>query len=754
MLRKMLLGCSALGLAAAFAHPTYAQDAAGVVTSLDEIVVTARQRAESLQDVPLAVTAISGETLESRGVSQARDLFAATPGLYLSQSGQRQNDEQFFLTIRGVGSAPVVEPSVGVFVDGVYMPSLGWTADFLDLERIEILRGPQGALFGRNTEGGAVSIVTRKPGEELRGRAAIEAAGFGSYRATGAVSGPVGERLFAGISAFAASTDGYMRNVTRGEDQDDRERFGGRLILRALPTDAAEILFSVDYLQSEGRFDAFGDAVRNQAVTVVDPQAPAASRGTFLRNHALAGRRYTTYGEYENTVESRNYGAGLTINLEMDAAILTSISGYRGARSSDSYDNDGIATARSTNSALTKQRILSQELRLTSNGDGPLSWIVGAYGFSEKLRQDRISRFYSGVLAGPIAGSGEAFGFTSDNARIKREGVALFAQAAYKLTPELELALGARYAHEKVEQDPNLRVRVQIGPTVVDVANTTAKEKSFEGFSPSASLSYRVTPDLLVYASVATGFKGGGFTKEVPNTPLQNAALSNETSLNYELGLKGDAFDRALTFNAALFRTELKDQQLSTRIELSPGTGIYIPSTLNVGKGHSQGVEIEAVLRPTAELRVAGSLSYTDTQFDDYVASPATATLPQYNRKGQAFPETPKWLASVSAEYVFELAGGATLTPLISWRYVGDKFVGQGNTSIPFVTVEAHDLFDAQIAYAKGPWSLVGFVKNLTDDYYVLNRFQLQPATSAPGAQTYAKPGAPRQFGARLSYEF
>jgi iron complex outermembrane receptor protein len=737
----------------AFTAPASAQDGdAG--RAADEIVVTARQRAEVLQDVPVAVSAISGVALEKAGVTQTRELFASTPGLYFSQTGQRQNDEQFYLTIRGVGSSPVVEPSVGVFVDGVYMPSLGWTADFLDLERVEILRGPQGALFGRNTEGGAVSIVTRKPSAELRGRVSAEVAEFGSWRGSASVSGPLAENLYAGISGFASTTNGYMRNVTRNEHQDNRDRHGGRLMLRAVDVGGFEVLLSGDYMKSKGRFDAFGDAVAGQAITVVDPQAPAAARGTTLVSNPLAGRRYTTYGNDENRVSSENYGAALQIMRDIGPAVLTSITGYRRVRSRDIYDNDAIATASSVNGALTKQRILSQELRLVSDTQGPLSWIAGAYGFKERLDQDRLSQFFSGTTAGPIAGSGNSFGYVSDEATIRRDGLAIFGEVNYDVTEQLELSLGARYSYEKVRQDPNLNVAVQIGAVVVNVANATPRRKAFDGFSPSASLSYKLQPGILVYASAATGFKGGGFTKEVPNTPLQNAALDNETSLNYELGLKADLLDRAVRLNMALFYTKLKDQQLATRIELSPGTGVYIPSTLNVGRGHSQGVEVETVIRPVRPLRITGNLSYTDTRFDDYVASPATATAPAYDRAGQAFPEVPKWLASASVEYAFELGNDLTLVPNVSWRHVGSKYVGQGNASIPFITIDSYDLFDAQLSLSKGPWSVVAFVKNIGDKYYLANRFQNQPATSAPGFLSWGKPGAPRQFGARFSYDF
>ncbi len=731
-------------------------------SQLETITVTARKRAESLEDVPVSVSAYSGETLERRGTTNTKDLFAVTPGLYYSQSGQRQSDEQHFLTIRGVGSSPVVEPSVGIFVDGAYVPSLGWTMDFLDLDRVEVLRGPQGALFGRNTEGGALNIVTRKPDDTFQGKVTASAANFGTYGVNGSIAGPLGNGWFANFAGFGSTTDGYVRNATLAEQEDSRVRFGGRGTLRFFPDADTDIILAVDYFHSNGRYDAYGDAV-NQEFTVVDPQARLASRGTFLSKNPLSGPRYTTFGNSESGENLKNFGATLNAFHVFNGVSLTSITSYRRIRAFDTYDNDGIATATSTNGATEEQSISQEELRLASAGTGSLKWLAGLYLSSDELNQKRLSLFTSGIVAGPIQGDPNPSGFTQDDADITRRGGALFGQLIYSLTTRLDVSVGGRYSYERVRQTPDLNVQVQIPsaappppfkPTIVQVSNTQTQAKDFSGFSPSGSISYKLTPDVLTYALVSKGYKGGGFTREVPNSTLQNAPLENEISLNYEVGSKGEFLNRHVLLNAAVFYTAITNEQLSTRIPLAPGSNVYIPSTQNVGKGHSEGVELEAIVRPVGQLTLNASASFTETRFDTYLAEPATNIAAAYSRAGQAFPEVPKWTGSFIAEYGLTVSGQWTLTPQVSWRYVGGTYVGAGTTALPFLAIPAYNLGDAQLTLSNRVWKIAGYTTNLTDRRYITFPTYLQGALAAPGYQSWARYGAPREYGIRATYQF
>ena len=718
---------------------------------IEEIVVTARHREETLQDVPVAVSAYTGEQLEAQGLSNAQDLFSISPGLYFSQAGQRNSDEQFYLMIRGVGSSPVVEPSVGVFVDGMYMPTLGWTLDFLELERVEVLRGPQGALFGRNTEAGALNVITRKPDEEFRAKATLEAAEFDTYKGGISVSGKLTDNLFAGFTGFYNTTDGYMNNVTRGEDQDEREKVGARLSFRVLPSDSSDILLTLDYTDSSGHFDAFGDADPGLEFRVADPNA---TTGSFVEAHPLAGSDYTTFADADQEFNIRNYGVTLNGSFDVGFATVTSISGYRNVVSKDLHDIDGlpITTGNATNQAKTQQEIFSQEIRLASNSDGPLSWIAGIYGFVETLEQRRLSTLTSGVGAALIAP-----GFVSDNVKIDRDGFAVFGQLDYAITEQLIVTAGLRYSYETVDQFPDLEVDVTVptpaGPFNIGFINDAMQSKSFSGVSPSGSIKYHWNEDVMTYASITTGFKGGGFTKVVPNTPAQNQAVDNETSLNYEIGIKADLLDNRLRINASIFRSELEDQQLNTRVEVAPG--VFAPTTTNAGEGLAQGFELEAMARPVDELLIRASVAYVDTEFEEYIAIAPGGGQITYDRSGQSFPEAPEWMGSVSAEYRFAVENmGIDIVPMLTWRYVDDKFIGEGNASIPFIDIPSYDILDAQLSVQADKWSVTAYAKNLTDEYYVVNKFLPQIALAVPGSRAYRKPGAPRQIGVRLVYNF
>ncbi len=710
---------------------------------LEEIVITARKREESLQDVPVAVSAVTGNTIQNYGIKNAEDLFSITPGLYFSQAGQRNNEEQFYLVIRGVGSSPVAEPSVGVFVDGVYMPSLGWSMDFLDVERVEVLRGPQGALFGRNTQAGALSIITKKPTDRFEGSLTGEISEFDSYKVGGSISAGLTDSVSFSIGGFGSTTDGYVDNITRGESQNDKDKHGGRLMLAYRADNESEIIFSADYTSSDGHFNAFGDAAENLGYRVVDPTATA--MGNFIESHDLAGREYTTYGDHEQTFDTENSGFSLTVNYSLGEIDLVSITGYREVSASDSFDIDGTTLGDATNTARTEQEILSEELRFSGAIGDSVDWTLGVYLFEESLDQRRFSDLRSGVLAAALSP-----GFVSDNVSIDREGYAVFGHVNYDVTDSLKLSVGARFSKEKVEQEPSLNVDVTVptpgGPVNINFINDIARDNEFSGFSPAASLSYFWNSDVMTYLSVATGFKGGGFTKEVPNTPEQNIGVDNETSLTYELGIKAQLLDNRMLLNADYFFTTIDDQQLSTRTEVAPG--VFAPATVNAGESEIKGVEIELSAMPIDKLTFRGSFTYTDAEFTEYVAAPG------YDRAGQKLPEVPEIMASMTIDYRIALPNDTDIVPSLTWRYIDDKFIGDGNSAIPFIDIPSYDVVDLQVKVEDESWDLTFYAKNVTDEYYFVNSFLSQPVLSVPDNRAYYKPGAPRQVGVRLSYRF
>lgn len=543
--------------------------------------------------------------------------------------------------------------------------------------------------------------------------------------------------------------------MARSEDQDNRDTFGGRLKIAIDTSDDSSLIFVADYRSSEGRFNALGDASTGITFDVVDPNAPAT--GTFTEAHPLAGPRYTTFETAEQIIDVESYGLGLTFDYDFGPVSMTSITGYRFVESVDLYGIDGI-DALATNDAVTKQEILSEELRFSSNSDGPFSYIAGVYLFSEKLIQNRTLDAVPNTTAGGsnllvnIIGGG--FPATVlDNVQIDREGIAFFGQASYAISDKVDLTAGLRYSYESVDQAPDLFVNIING--AVSARNTTVNSDSFDGLSPMASINYDINDDTMAYFSVATGFKGGGFTKEIPNTPDQNATLENETSISYEAGLKSVLFDGKVQLNTAVFRTDIKEMQLSTRINIgTPTDPIFIPSTANAGKARTQGVELEFVARPTPRFQIQGSLAYIDSEFLEYVQVPSDGATIEYSRAGQQLPEVPEWTGSVSAQYSMSVSDSLEITPSVTYRYVGSKFIGDGTDAAPFLNMSSYDVVDAQVSMAFDDWTLIAYARNLFDSYYIVNQQMNQAVLSVPGRRAFSKPGAPRQVGVRAIFEF
>ncbi|NIB44449.1 TonB-dependent receptor [Pseudomaricurvus alkylphenolicus] len=721
-------------------------------SAFEEIVVTARKREETLQDIPVAVSAISGQDLEVKGLENAEDLFSLAPGLYYSQAGQRKNDEQFYLTIRGVGSSPVVEPSVGVFVDGIYMPSLGWSSEFLDVARVEVLRGPQGSLFGRNTLAGALNIVSKAPSDEFTGKVNVEISEFDAYKTAISLSGGLTDYIGASLSIFGTKTDGFVKNVVRNEEQDDRETYGGRAKLAFNISEASDFTVFVDYRKSEGRFNALGDASKGIRYRIDDPNT-GIGVGSYTENHALAGKKYTTFSEDEQTTEVESYGAGATFDYDFRDFTLTSITGYRYVESIDQYDVDGV-DALAINNATTEQEILSQEIRLASNDSERISYIGGLYLFSEELIQNRTLNTAPNTTVGGsnllINAVGPGFpAIVRDDVNIERKGVALFGQLGFAITDQLNATFGLRYSYEEVDQAPDLFVDVLGGAVSAD--NELERSDDYAGISPSFSLNYDFNSSTMAYMSVATGFKGGGFTKEVPNTPEQNQSLDNEESTSYELGLKSRFLDDTVQMNAALFLTEIEEMQLATRVDI--GGGIFIPSTANAGEAETRGLELEVLARPTEALELSLSLSYVDSEFKEYDQVPVGGGAMLYSRAGQRLPEVPELSGSFSASYNFRVKD-VEITPSVTYRYIGDKFIGDGTDAVPFLEMDSYGVVDAQITAYLERFTLIAFVNNLSDKYYITNQEQNQAILSVAGKRSYSVPGAPREFGLRAIYEF
>jgi iron complex outermembrane receptor protein len=596
----LLGGLSLLALCAG--APAFANESTDAAPSAEqadtsdgtEIVVTARKRAETLQDVPLAVTAVTDADLQLRNVQDVNGLYGEVPGLFTAPGSVNNSADTAYLTMRGVGFNAGLEPAVGVFLDGMYVPQLGFDAAFLDLERVEVLRGPQGTLFGRNTQGGAVNLVSRRPGAELRGKLLLEAADFGTFRAAGSISGPVTDGLYAGVSVEHRRTDGYLDNIILGGTQDWSKQTSVRGTLRWVPSDRVEVLLIGDYSKRD-----YNEAIRGVR---------------------LATKQYESVVDQDAPDTKSNHGVQLNVTAQLGGGItLTSISGYRYSSADVFTDMDSrpsvqisamlpafppVATTPQTFKGATldvdtRQKFKSQELRLNGSS-GAIDWLAGGYYFDQRQNFDRYRRVGPGTVPFPAAL------YIYENHIDDRNGYAAFGQASWKVTDAIELTGGGRWSHEKVIGTGD---RGQVFGPPLNIKQPVHRDAraSYRNFSWMGSASYKAADGVLFYATYAEGWKAGGINRS--GSAAANSPYADESSQNYELGLKANTRDQKLTFNLALYRIEISNQQV-TNVIPDPGGGPTPVSVVeNAAGSHVTGLEAELAVRPVEGLRLRGALS-------------------------------------------------------------------------------------------------------------------------------------------------
>jgi iron complex outermembrane recepter protein len=713
--------------------PAHAQQGAGV----EEIVVTARKRAETLQEVPLAVSVVSGTEIAELGLQDVTDLYGRVPGLYFAKGSiTNPTTSNNYLIIRGIGWNAGLEPSVGVFVDGMYLPQIGYDLSFLDVDRVEVLRGPQGTLFGRNTQGGALNIVTRKPGEEFRGNVRAEYAEFDSWRTSGSFGGPMTDEVFADIAVDYAKTDGYIDNVVLNEDAIPSERTSARGVVRWTPTEDLELVVITD--------------------------ASLRSFNEMVRGVPIGAEEYHTFSDQEEDDETVNAGAQINVDYRFANDItLTSITGYREAEADVWVDTDSRITDQTitivppmppfTTGSVANQGAAtpyvqdadytSQELRV-AGGLERFDWQVGGYYFDQGESQF-LRRFLGTDIAFPFPV------YLNQTYSTDRDGWAVFGQVSYRLFERFELTGGARYSEEDIHFFGR-RLQVTAAPPTFFFPDSRT---STDNISFMASVSYEVSEQLNAYFTYAEGWKAGGFNR-LPANPLNNLAYDDETSANYEVGVKATFADNRLLLNASLFWIDIEDQQVFNFIApLVPG-GLPTSAIENAVSSRVRGVELELVAVPIERLTIAANVAYNDTRYNDYVRR--FSATDQFVMNGLDFENTPENTANVSVTYRVPVFDRRELEFLLNWRYIGDvviqdNFIGATSSNQSFIP--SYDRLDGRFSLTdQNGWRLTLFCDNIldtfdyTDDTSDPYRFALFPR--------YVKPLEPRQVGLSISKEF
>jgi|SRR5215217_247162 len=734
--------------AAAWAQDTTPVDA----TDVGEIVVTARRTEENLQAVPAAVSAFNERALERLQAVDTTGLQGAVPNLNIVQGRGSSNSTNIY--IRGVGQPDALQtfdPAVGVYIDDVYLSRIrGSQIDLLDLERVEVLRGPQGTLYGKNTIGGALKFVSRKPGQDPRGAFAV---GYGDYNALelkGSVSGPLSDTLAASFAALKSKRDGFVTDPVTGAEYNDKNTTAVRGQLAWTPTDRFRADISADWSQDDAAMTV-GQAT-NSLYTFSNPVVPIYAVPVPAPEYDFKTR--TTPG-LPNSTKLSAWGVSANLSYELsDALTLRSITAYRTLETDDYIDFDATELEIADAFVGVSQNQVSQEFQLTYDNGGPLTAVGGVYYLKEEVGSHQES--YNDDLLGPLY-LNSTFLRTIDD-ELTTTSWAAYVNGSYAITERLNVSLGLRYTKEEKDYDRTTSTFYGSLPAFNLTYAFAPPTGEWEDVSPMISVDYQLTDDAMVYARVSKGFKSGGFNGRA-NSALEATKYDPETVVAYEAGAKTTWFDKRLRANATVFYSDYEDFQARVSgLDTDPITNLPAPvlGVINAGKLKIQGAELELQANPIRGLLLETQIGYLDAEYEDFddVRFPAFGG----SRAFQTPAFSPEWTARYAGQYEFDMGARGFLTVGASARFRSEMALAIDNTPVnsdvrlPGMWQGDYWLYDARIVWetADRNLSLGLYGQNLGDEVY---KTDAQEFSSIGNIRT-AYYGAPQTWMARLGLKF
>ncbi|MFZ5743266.1 MAG: TonB-dependent receptor [Pseudomonadota bacterium] len=770
-MKSMLRTSSALPLAAlamvAFAAPAYAQDTANEDEGAPgEIVVTAQKRSENVQDVPVAVSVLSGERLAEASRPSIESAAQMVPSLNFLKSGTTLNQTIF---LRGVGTATFSiagEPSVSTVVDGVVYSRSGEAfSDMVDVAQMEVLRGPQGTLFGKNASAGVINITTQMPKMDFGGT--LEASYFqrNEYRLKGAVNLPLGQDLAARLTAFYGEYDGNIRNTTTNEWVNGYKHYGVRGQFLYEPSDDLRLYLAADYYKNED--DCCADIIATGALTGAG--LPTTSLGFLALPTPLGADTRTVAQNLVTSTLEEGWGVSFQGDLALGDHTLTSITAYRGWDNTEIRDGDWLDRAyTSTNgTAVTNfaqlhdsgpqtSNTFTQELRLTSPADQTLSYVLGAF-YSRAESERTFTRNViqctptatapTGVLipcgsanANPsTTPSGSAtFGSTFKN-------IAVFGQATYKLSDTIRFIAGLRYTHDNLSVfhsrrspltgpgiQPNFDqgvyneyvrlVGLGTSPTAAATAAVAASngvpwtaETSNDNLSGKAGFQFDLNNDTMAYVTYARGYKGPAYNVFFNLTGTGTNVIEPETSNSFEIGMKNTLLDGALTFNIAAYYARYNNFQANNPDLVA---GVVVTRFTNAGTVSTKGIEIDMAWRVGRNTNISGGLSINDAHVVNFKAPLGAASIPAGTKLGYA----PVWKGSLAVDHTIETGGFANIVFGASTNFQSSQLSLFAADAVQrqFGTIPAYALVNANVGLVDpdDKWKLTFVVRNLFDKAY------------------------------------
>ena len=659
-------------------------------TTLQTVVVTAEKRDANLQEVPSSITAISNEEIAAAEIKSLVDVSKQTPNLHVMSWGGRRDTNIF---IRGIGPGLFTPPTAGVYVDGVNMTINGmFDMEMLDVKSIEILRGPQGTLYGGNSLAGIINVTTRSPDEDPetlltfkhddQGRTQVQA------RTNNAL---IEDELYFSIAGSWVDDDGHIENTFAPGNVDDRDDKSVRAKFMWTPHDDFSATLALDAERFRGGSYTFA------------PLAQIDSNPDQIAH------------DFKGVDNQDSKGVSLNLEWTFDNFALASVTSWRDWENLNTSDSDGTATPVPFYHSLSDEEHtqFSQELRFTSLPDPArnYNWIAGLYYYEADTSTNSVNRLNFG------------FGDLVDRTQYEKEqsGYAAFGQVDYFLSDLWTLTAGLRYDHEERSVRGILNNQSQPSGTVIG-------DKDFDELLPKLVLSYLPNDNLMFYGSVAKGYRAGGFDDLYPN--LADIEYDSEESINYELGMKTSLLDNTLELNTALFLIDLSNQQVQNFV----GTQI---TTENVGASTSKGIELEARYIPTPGWMLMAGVSYTKADFDEY------NNCSIGNCSGNQMPYAPEWNINAAVQNRQPIGANLDLFSRLDWQHIDEHYFDAANQ----FSQEAYDLVNLKIGVESEYWEAYLWGKNLLDEKYKKIAFD-------QGFGPMASAGDPRTLGMTVNLRF
>ena len=775
--RRSLFGSSILAAVAAIASGAHAQSipavtaAAGAAplpvlaaaaTETDSIVVTARRQSEKAQDVPIALSVVSAKALERTGSFTLYDLQTVTPSLTAYQSNARNSS----LAIRGLGvtsASDGLDTSVGVYVDDVYLGRPGMALeDLVDIDQIDVLRGPQGTLYGRNTDAGVLNITTKQPSFDYGSTAELSFGNLGYNQERVSVTGPlIGDELAFRLTGFNTSRTGYTGNATTGIAGNSIGRQGIRLQLLAKPNDKLSVRFIAEY----------SDENDTCCVTVLKDVPPASiTAATAHTLQAFAELGYTPVANLSGTgnnspqdMRTDQNGVSAEVKYDLGWGDFTSITAERYWHFSPLQDSDNTPLdIIQVNVAQTHDWQASQEFRLASK-PGRFNWQAGVYLFNQNLQDHYIlnqfgsqaSAFYTDYLraSNPAAkavtiATGSQY---NENDRAVTDSAAAFGQANYEITDKLTFTAGLRYTYDHKTGVAAAAGALDVGTPYATTSipfnyNVTVDHSDV---SYLGTLAYKVAKGSLAYLSYSTGYKSAGLNLNAAVSAGSPVVLQPEHVEDWEIGLKQSLFDQSVTVNVDGYWTQL--QGLQANIVPTNGAKSYLA---NVGTILARGVETDVDWQVIEGLTVTANGSFNDARYTSYPDAPCPLGVTGFcSLNGKPVYEAPRWIANAIVYYHWNW--GDKFKPYVQAQYSFRSSAYGTVDDGPLTEIPAYALLNARLGtrFGDGRYDVALWVNNALNKQYFLNL----STDSIPGAGTFGvggQPGAPRTYGVTLRADF